>query len=141
MYLVRPSNPDWQSPGRPSTFYRRRPVTPTFEGLTCLALVVHDTREKALLVSDSGDRAKAVWIPRSMVSIEPPWSLCFVVATMAAGFARQKKLIPRFIYPELFNERERELLADAQSRAAAKRNIYRGHRVPNARHITQRDFC
>jgi len=141
MYLVRPSNPDWQSPGRPSTFYRRRPVTPTFEGLTALALVVHHQTAKALLVSDSGDRAKAVWLPKSMVSIEQPWSLCFVVATMTAGFARQKRLIPRWIDPEIFNEGERELLRDAQARAATKRNIYRGHHVPNARHITQRDFC
>lgn len=141
MYLVRPSNLDWQSPGRPSTYYRRRSVNPSFDGLTCLALVVHHQTDRALLVSDSGDRAKAIWIPKSMVSIEQPWNLCFIVATMASGFARQKRLIPRWIDTDQFSECEHKLLADAQARAATKRNIYRGHHMPNARHITQRDFC
>lgn len=141
MYLVKPSNPDWQSPGRPSTFYRRRPLSPSFPGLTCLALVVHHETPKALLVSDTGDRARAVWIPKSMVAIEPPQQLCFIVATMSKGFAEQKRLATRFIDPAQFAEGDLRFLHDAERRAAEKRRQYRGQHSPNGRHITQRDFC
>ncbi len=142
MYLVRPSNPDWQSPGRPSTFYRRR-IRPTLDGVTCLALVIHTESPsgKALLVSDTGDRARAVWVPKAMLSIETPRNYCFIVASMSAEFARQKRLAPRYIDPDQFPESIQPLLHDAVARAARKRNVYRGHRSPNARHITQRDFC
>jgi len=140
MYLVRPSNPDWQSPGRPSTFYRRKPVA-TFDGLTCLALCVHHQTDKALLVSDSGDRAKAVWVPKSMVSIEQPWNLCFIVATMTSSFARQKRLIPRHVDAGILSETDAQLFRDAHARAARKRLAYAGRGPTNGRHITQRDFC
>jgi hypothetical protein len=137
----RPSNPDWQSPGRPSTFYRRRSLRPSSYGMTCLALVLHHETDKALLVSDSGDRAKATWIPKSMVSIEPPVGYCFIVASMSQGFAEQKRLAPRFIDPKQFPDSTHEALREATARAARKRNLYRGHHEPNGRHITQRDFC
>src|SRR5579859_5625051 len=126
---------------QPKIAFGRRPILSSYRGLTCLALVVHHQTDAALLVSDSGDRAKAVWIPKSMVSIEQPWNLCFVVATMTSGFARQKRLNVRFIDPEIFNEGEQKLLADAQARAAAKRLAYSGRAPASARHITQRDFC
>lgn len=134
------SNPEWRPPGRPSTFHRRQ-ILPSYAGVTCIALVVHDERPKALLVSDSGDRTKAVWIPRAMVSIEEPRALCFIVATMSKRFAEMKALFPRFIDPKQFPEGAREALFDAVVHAARKRNLYRGHRAGAGRRITQNDFC
>jgi hypothetical protein len=118
----------------------RRRMTPRDLGITCLVLVRHGQTEKALLVSDTGDTAKAVWIPKSMVTIEQPSERGILVATMSKTFAEQKNLHPRFIDPAQFNQATAEVLAEAVARAARKRNFYRGHRE-GSRHVNQNAFA
>lgn len=110
--------------------FGRRPILPSYRGVTCLVLVRHHQTDKAILVSDTGDRTKAVWIPKAMVSIEPPSEYGILVATMSKVFAEQKNLHPRFIDPAQFNQATAEALAEAGARAARKRNFYRGYRQP-----------
>jgi len=126
--------------GRPRGSDRRQ-VTPSSPGVTCLVLVRHQQTAKAILVSDCGIYRKAVWVPKSMVTLEEPSERGILVATMSKAFAEQKNLHPRFIDPELFNEATREALELAIKRAARKRNSYRGHRAPHARHDTQNLFA
>jgi hypothetical protein len=123
------------------TSFGRRPILPSYRGVTCLVLVRHGQTEKAILVSDTGDRSKAVWIPKAMVTIEQPAERGILVATISKTFAEQKNLHPRFIDPALFNQATAEVLRDAVARAARKRNFYRGHRTPNGRHINQNAFA
>lgn len=109
--------------------------------MTCLVLVRHHQTDKAIKVSDTGDGAKAVWIPKSMVVIEQPSARGILVASMPKAFAEQKRLSEKLIDPALFNAATREVLAEAVARAARKRNHYRGHRSPNGRGMTQNAFC
>ena len=114
---------------RPS--FGRRDVRPSDIGMTCLALVVHDRTERALLVSDNADVACAKWCPRVMLSIEPcdaPYG--FIVATMATSFAQQKGLWPRFIDRAGWSEERIAALACVERLAATKRLQYRGFREP-----------
>lgn len=110
--------------------FGRRPINPAWCGLTCLVLVRHGQTDKAILVSDAGDHTRAVWIPKAMVTIEQPSDRGVLVASMSKAFAEQKRLAPRFIDPAQFNQATAEALADAVSRAARKRNFYRGHQQP-----------
>ena len=119
----------------------RRAVMPSSPGITALVLIVHGRREKALLVSDCGIYSKAVWVPKAMLTIEQPSERGVLVATMSKAFAEKKNLHPRFIDPALFNEATREVLDRAVARAARKRNFYRGHRNPHARHDSQNQFA
>jgi len=127
--------------GRPRGGADRRQVMPSSPGMTCLPLIVHGRTEKALLVSDCGIYAKAVWVPKSMVTIHLPSDRGVLVATMSKAFAAQKNLHERFIDPTLFNEATRDVLEEAVKRAASKRNAYRGHRSPHARHDNQNQFA
>lgn len=126
---------------RAAPSFERRPVASRAERLTCIVLVRHFETKLAIKVSDTGDSAKAIWIPKSMVIIEQPSNRGILVASMSQLFAEQKRLAPRFIDPTLFNEATREALVDAERRAARKRNYYRGHRTPNGRGSTQNAFC
>lgn len=119
----------------------RRAVMPTSPGITALVLVRHGSTEKALLVSDCGVYSKAVWVPKAMLTIHEPSERGILVATMSKAFAEKKDLHPRFIDPSLFNEATREVLDEAVKRAATKRNAYRGHRSPHARHDSQNLFA
>ncbi|WP_036010617.1 hypothetical protein [Bradyrhizobium yuanmingense] len=119
----------------------RRQVTPSSPGVTCLVLVRHGETAKAIRVSDCGIYAKSVWVPKAMVTIEQPSERGILVATMSKAFAEKKDLHPRFIDPEMFNQATREVLELAVARAARKRNSYRGHRIPHARHDTQNLFA
>jgi hypothetical protein len=120
----------------------RRSIITRPPQMTCLVLVRHGSTEKALLVSDTGVHAQAVWIPKAWVTVEQPCSRGILVATMTTDVARQKRLVEgRFIDPSLFNEATREVLAEAVARAARKRNFYRGHRSPHGRGDTQNAFC
>lgn len=110
--------------------YARRPIASSAPAMTAIVLVRHGQTAKALLVSDTGDHAKAVWIPKAMVSIEMASDRGVLVASMSASFAQQKNLHPRFIDPARFNKATAEVLADAVARAARKRNFYRRHRAP-----------
>lgn len=119
----------------------RRAVTPRQPGVTALVLVKHGQTAKAILVSDCGIYSKAVWVPKAMVTIEQPSERGILVATMSKSFAEAKNLHPRFIDPEPFNQATREVLDRAVARAAHKRNVYRGHRSPHARHDSQNLFA
>lgn len=121
--------------------FGRRAVMPTSPGMTALVLVRHGQTAKAILVSDCGIYAKAVWVPKAMMTIEVPSERGILVATMSKSFAEAKNLHPRFIDPELFNQATREVLDRAVARAARKRNFYRGHRMPHARHDSQNLFA
>ncbi|WP_439398979.1 hypothetical protein ACRQ5Q_16685 [Bradyrhizobium sp. PMVTL-01] len=118
----------------------RRAVMSSSPGITALVLVRHGETAKALLVSDCGIYAKAVWVPKAMLTIHEPSERGVLVATMSKAFAEQKNLHPRFIDPEQFNQATREALDRAVARAASKRNSYRGHRSPHARHDSQNLF-
>lgn len=121
--------------------FGRRAVMPTSPGMTALVLVRHGETAKAFLVSDCGISAKAVWVPKAMMTIEPASERGILVATMSKSFAEAKNLHPRFIDPDLFNQATREVLDRAVARAAQKRNFYRGHRMPHARHDSQNLFA
>lgn len=121
--------------------FGRRAVMPASPGITALVLVRHGETPKALLVSDCADQSKAVWVPKAMVTIEQPSERGILVATMSKAFAAQKNLHERFIDPALFNQATREVLDRAVARAARKRNFYRGHRTPFARHDSQNQFA
>jgi hypothetical protein len=114
---------------------------PTSPGMTALVLIRHGETAKAFLVSDCGIHAEAVWVPKAMMTIEPLSERGILVATMSKSFAEAKNLHPRFIDPELFNQATREVLDRAVARAAEKRNCYRGHRSPHARHDSQNQFA
>jgi hypothetical protein len=60
---------------------------------------------------------------------------------MSKRLAEQKNLWPRAIETEGWAESRVIALSDAQGRAARKRNLYRAHRAPNGRHVTQNDLC
>lgn len=114
---------------RLQAFDRRRPRANA--GLTCLALVVHDRTDRALLVSDNADVACAKWCPKVMLSIEErDASYGFIVATMASAFAQQKGLWPRFVDRTGWSAERIAALGAAEQRAAAKRLQYRGFRQP-----------
>jgi hypothetical protein len=121
--------------------FGRRAVMPASPGITALVLVRHGETAKAILVSDCGIYAEAVWVPKAMVTIEQPSERGILVATMSKAFAEAKNLHPRFIDPALFNQATREVLDRAVARAATKRNFYRGHRAPHARHDSQNLFA
>lgn len=117
-------------PSSPRPFGRRQLRTADL-GLTCLALMVHDRTERALLVSDNGDVASAKWCPRVTLSIEPcdaPYG--FIVATMASSFAQQKGLWPRFVDRTGWSEDRCAALACVERLAAEKRLQYRGFKQP-----------
>lgn len=60
--------------------------------LVDLTMVLHHETERAILVSDDGDRRKAVWLPRSMIEIErKPRGI--VVVTLPERLALDKGLI------------------------------------------------
>ncbi|MDX3971109.1 MAG: hypothetical protein QHD01_31570 [Bradyrhizobium sp.] len=119
----------------------RRQIIPSSPGMVCLPLIRHGETAKALLVSDCGIYGKAVWVPKAMLTIHEPSERGVLVATMSRAFAEKKDLHPRFIDPTLFNQATREVLDRAVARAASKRNAYRGHRSPHARHDTQNAFA
>ena len=115
---------------RAHSFDRRRPRAAN-AALTCLALIKHDETERALLVSDNGDLARAVWCPKVTLAIEPgEMPFGFIVATMSSAFAQQKGLWPRFIDRTDWSEDRIAALACVERLAATKRLQYRGFREP-----------
>jgi hypothetical protein len=112
-----------------SASFGRRPLAPMLPQVTCLALCVHDdSRAKALLISDNADPARAVWCPRSLLSLDPCVRGDFVVATMSKRLAEQKGLWPRAVDTEGWLESRIIALRDAEGRAARKRNQLRAQR-------------
>lgn len=60
--------------------------------LVDLELQLHHETEKAILVSDDGDREKAVWLAKSLIEIEPK-RRGVVLVTMPEWMARDKGFI------------------------------------------------
>ncbi|HEX7881682.1 MAG TPA: hypothetical protein VF499_02975 [Afipia sp.] len=109
----------------------RRRIRPADLGLTCLALALHARSERAMLVSDCDDVARAVWCPRVMLRVEhdaAPFG--FIVATMAQSFAQQKGLWPRFVDREGWSADKVTALVCVERLAAEKRLQYRGFKQP-----------
>lgn len=121
----------------------RRPIASSAPQMTCLVLCRHgESRSKlAWLVSSTGIYADAVWIPKSMVTVEDPSDRGIMVASMSKAFARQKKLSECTMDPTLFNEATRDVLADANARAARKRNFYRRYRAPTPNCMNRNVFA
>jgi hypothetical protein len=111
--------------------YPRRTLAPIPGNMTCLVLIKHYETPKALLVSDDGDEARAVWLPRSMLILEPGDRGEFIVATLPKLIAERKRLTPRAIdHRSEWGELRLRLLVEAQSLAARNRNRLRNYRSP-----------
>lgn len=65
--------------------------------LTDLTMMLHHVTERAILVSDDGDRDKAVWLPLSKVDVEhtnrKERGNPVVVVTVPAWLATEKGLV------------------------------------------------
>ncbi len=61
--------------------------------LVDVAVVRHAETEKAILVSETGERDKAVWLPKSQIEIENDGHKNFVTVTMSERLALDKGLI------------------------------------------------
>jgi hypothetical protein len=60
--------------------------------LITLTLTLHHETERAILVSDDGDKARAVWIPKSQCELEET-SPGIVEVTMSERTATEKGLV------------------------------------------------
>jgi hypothetical protein len=58
-----------------------------------VALAVHGETDRAILVSESGFREDAVWLPKSQIEIERGDRQDFVTITMPEWLALDKRLI------------------------------------------------
>lgn len=58
-----------------------------------LTVIRHAETEKAILVSDDGDRKKAVWLPLSQVEVNPAPSHGAVIISLPEWLAMDKGLI------------------------------------------------
>jgi hypothetical protein len=59
--------------------------------LVDIAVVRHAETEKAILISDTGDKKDAVWVPKSQVEIEDDGQT--ITVTMPEWLAKDKGLI------------------------------------------------
>lgn len=110
--------------------FPRRALAPIPGNLTCLVLIRRYETPRAILVSDDGDEAKAVWLPKSMLILEPG-DREFIVATLPRIIAERKRLYPRSIdHRSEWGELRLRLLVEAQSLAARNRNRLRNFRDP-----------
>lgn len=117
------------SPDR-TVCYGRRPIAPVMPSVTCLVLVLHHATDKALLLSDNGIAARAVWCPKAMLQVDARSPHGFLVATMSKRFAEQKGLAPRFIARDDLSCEAIIALDDAERLAARKRTHLRGVHDP-----------
>jgi hypothetical protein len=60
--------------------------------LVDIELQLHHETDKAILVSDDGDRERAVWLAKALVEIEPK-KRGIVVVTMPDWMARDKGFV------------------------------------------------
>lgn len=126
-------------PVRPA--FARRPIASSAPQMTAMALIVHAQTEKAYKVSDTGDAARAVWVPKVMLTVDEFSERGIIVASMSKAFAERKNLHGRSIDPTLFNEATVAVLREAEARAARKRNSYRGYRQPTPRCMNRNVFA
>lgn len=98
--------------------FQRRPLAPSGNAMTCLALFQHAATDKALLVSDCGDEAKAVWCPKAMLIVEREAREGVIVAAMPKFVAEQKHLWPRFVDTAGWTPERIEAFHEAEALAA-----------------------
>ncbi len=58
-----------------------------------IAAVRHAETDKAILVSETGEKSDAVWLPKSQVEIENDGHKNFITVTMPEWLAKDKGLI------------------------------------------------
>ena len=118
-------------PAKP-TYFPRRALAPIPGNLTCMVLVKHDSTEKALYVSDDGDPAHGVWIPRSWLIIEPGERDVFLVALMLKISAQRKRLSEhKYLKPdESWSAEKTAAYEETFALACRKRNRLRNHQQP-----------
>lgn len=58
-----------------------------------LTVQLHHTTDRAILVSDDGDRDKAVWLPLSQIETDPTEQPGIVIVTCPQWLAKDKGLI------------------------------------------------
>lgn len=61
--------------------------------LVDVAMIRHAETDKAILVSETGERETAVWLPKSQIEIENDGQKNFVTITMPERLALDKGLI------------------------------------------------
>jgi hypothetical protein len=61
--------------------------------LVDIACCMHALTDKAILVSDDGEKEHAVWLPRSQIEVENDGHENFVTVTMPTWLAQDKGLI------------------------------------------------
>jgi hypothetical protein len=61
--------------------------------LTDVAVQLHRETDKAWLVSDTGNRTDAVWIPKSQAELEPDYAGKCHVLTLPEWLATEKGLV------------------------------------------------
>lgn len=61
--------------------------------LVDIAAVRHAETDKAILVSETGEKDDAVWLPKSQVEIENDGHKNFITVTMPEWLAKDKGLI------------------------------------------------
>jgi hypothetical protein len=54
--------------------------------------VIHET-EKAVLISETGEKDKSVWLPKSLIEIEGTSKAGIIIVTIPEQLAIDKKLI------------------------------------------------
>lgn len=61
--------------------------------LTDIAVIRHAETERAILVSETGNKDDAVWLPKSQVEIENDGYKNFVTVTLPEWLAAEKGLV------------------------------------------------
>lgn len=121
--------------------FQRRPLAPSRNVMTCLALFKHAETDRALLISDCGEESRAVWCPKAMLSIEPGPREGVIVASMPKFVAEQRQLWPRFVDKEGWPEAKIDALNEAETLAARKRNRLRNYNPSSLGHFGRNQFA
>ena len=65
----------------------------TKSDLVDIEVVIHAETDKAIKVSNDGEKANAVWLPKSMIEIEPNLGIGIVIISLPERLALDKGLI------------------------------------------------
>lgn len=106
--------------------FGRRPLDAAAPQMTALVLTRHQETSAMVFVSDDDDAVGAVWIQKSMVTIERKDRGRFLVVTLSCALARQHDLQIRPRNRDRYTSEERELLTDASQTAARTRDRLSG---------------
>ncbi|MBR1150131.1 hypothetical protein [Bradyrhizobium sp. JYMT SZCCT0428] len=112
-------------PAAPRSFGRRS-ISSVVGHLTVLMLFRHGETATDLFVSDDDDAVGAVWIPKALVTVDETRGR-FLVVTIAANLAGQRRLSTPIIDRSRFTPDELSELNDAVSAAARARKRLCGY--------------